>query len=199
MTDPITIPAGRGVALRLAAGTRCRVVNAHGTQVVDVWALTDDPSEYLSMAHSREVIQRIYFRPGDTLLSNNYRPMLTVTADTSPGCHDSLIAACSREMYERMGADASHPSCAGNLRTEMRAMNLEPGHIPAPWNLFMSARVEEDGTITYARPRSRPGDYVELTTQCELILVLSACPDDLYPTNGGDGRPRDAQLRIIRS
>jgi uncharacterized protein len=62
----------------------------------------------------------------------------------------------------------------------------------------MSAPVLADGSIEYRRPTSQPGDYVELTAEIDLLLVFSACPDDHYPTNGGDGRPRDAHVRVLR-
>ena len=104
MIQRLTVPAGRGLAVALARDARLRVVNTPGTQVVDTWAFVmGDPHEYLSMEHCREVLQRIVFEPGDVLLSNRYRPMLEILADSSPGGHDTLIAACSRDMYARAG------------------------------------------------------------------------------------------------
>lgn len=49
-----TIPARRGKAVRLAAGQRLRVVNTHGTQVVDTWAFVSHlMTEFMSMEHTR--------------------------------------------------------------------------------------------------------------------------------------------------
>jgi uncharacterized protein YcgI (DUF1989 family) len=31
----------------------------------------------------------------------------------------------------------------------------------------------------------------------DCLMVFSACPDDVYPTNGGDGSPCDVHLEHI--
>ncbi len=38
MAELVTIPARSGKAARASAGQRIKVVNSHGTQVVDAWA-----------------------------------------------------------------------------------------------------------------------------------------------------------------
>ena len=194
----LVVKAGAGLAVPLSAGQRLRVINTPGTQVVDTWALAaNDPAEYLSMEHCREVIQRIVFEPGDVLITNRYRPILKVTADTSPGGHDTLIAACSEPMYRRAGAAPGHANCAGNLAAALAAQGLQLPFTPQPWNLFMIARVPDGRTIAYQRPLSRPGDHVEVEAQMDCIMVFSSCPDDVYPTNGGDGQPRDVDVDVI--
>lgn len=198
MTRHFTVKAESGLAVPMAKGQHLRVINTFGTQVVDTWAVAmDDPSDYLSMEHCREVIQRIVFEPGDTLMTNHYRPILTIIADTSPGGHDTLIAACSEPMYRRAGAAPGHASCAGNLATALASRGIKLGFTPQPWNLFMIARVRDGRTIEYHRPESRPGDYVELEAQMDCVMVFSACPDDVYPTNGGDGHARDVEVELV--
>ena len=50
----VTVPGSHGRAIRLNAGETVRVVNTHGTQVVDFWALrADRPEIAMSMQHSR--------------------------------------------------------------------------------------------------------------------------------------------------
>jgi uncharacterized protein YcgI (DUF1989 family) len=196
-SDAVThrIPAGRGLAIQLRAGELARIVNPTGTQVVDMWAVASDAvGEFLSMEHCREVLERIYFEVGDVLLTNRYRPVLTIVEDTSPGRHDTLIAACSTQMYERVGT-AGHRNCADNFAAALESAGVPPfPFVPSPWNLFMSAPVTEAGTISYERPSSRPGDHVEVRAELDCTLICSACPDDHYPTNGGDGTPTDAQI-----
>lgn len=194
----MTVPAGRGLAVALAQGARLRVINTPGTQVIDTWAFAmGDPYEHLSMEHCREVLQRIVFEPGDVLLSNRYRPMLELTEDTSPGGHDTLIAACSAAMYARSGAGHDHANCADNLAHALEGHGHLIPFTPAPWNLFMLAPVRDGRTIAYERPTSRPGDAVTLTALADCLMVFSACPDDVYPTNGGDGKPRDVALELL--
>lgn len=190
------VPAGRGVAIELARDEVVAIVNVHGTQVVDTWAFAAGSGEHLSMEHSREVLQRAFFGVGDLLVGNRYTPLLEVVADSSPGRHDTLIAPCSAEMFARMGGGAGHRSCAQNLREALAALKREVDAVPAAWNLFMSVRIADDGALTFQRPLSAPGDAVVVRAATDLVLVCSSCPDDLYPTNGGDGSPREVELRI---
>lgn len=188
-----TVPAGGGIAFRIAAGETFRVINPHGTQVVDLWAFTDVEGEYLSMGHSMEVQQRVRFRPGDQLITNHYRPALTFVADTSPGHHDTLIPACSPETYRYLDASPDHGSCVQNLTAALDSVPV-PVSVPQPWNLFMVTNLTPDGGLEYARPHASPGDWVELRASQNLTVACSSCPDDQYPTNGGDGTPREAVI-----
>ena len=194
----LTIPARCGLAVPLVAGRRLRVINTSGTQVVDTWAFPDgDPTAFLSLEHCREVLERIVFEPGDTLIDNRYRPLLRITGDTSPGGHDTLIAACSAAMYAYAGAEEGHANCADNLAAALAAHGRSLAFTPSPWNLFMLAPVTDGRVIDYVRPTSQPGDYVEVTAETDCLMVFSACPDDVYPTNGGDGTPQDAHVEML--
>ena len=52
--------------MRLGTGDRLRIVNTHGSQVVDLWAMAaDDVLESMSMPHSRNPWFRLAPRPGD--------------------------------------------------------------------------------------------------------------------------------------
>lgn len=191
------VPAGQGLALTVRAGQHARIINTHGTQVVDTWAFVpENPGEFLSLEHCREVRQKILFDVGDRLVTNRYRPILTIVADTSPGEHDTLIAACSRPMFAMLGRAADHPNCTDNLHAALAGLGLRSAVTPSPWNLFMSAPVRGGRSIEFRRPTCRPGDYLELRADLNCVLVLSACPDDVYPTNGGNGAPADVHVLI---
>jgi len=88
------VPARNGRAVRLAKGQMIRVTNTHGSQVCDFWAFkTEDLNEFMSMEHARADIDRIIPKIGDSLATNRRRPIMTLVADTSPGVHDTLMAA----------------------------------------------------------------------------------------------------------
>jgi len=95
MSDLETLAARTGVALRLAQGDRLRIVNTHGKQVVDLWAVVDgDVLESMSMPHCRNPWYRLAPRPGDVFVTNLRRPILRLLEDSSPGIHDTLIPSC---------------------------------------------------------------------------------------------------------
>lgn len=191
-----TIEAGTAQAVDLAKGDVVRVVNSEGHQVVDTWAFAADrPSDHLSMEHSRSATYRILYQPGDTLVSASFRPMLTILADTSPGIHDTLHAACSAESNVFYGAPASHPNCQDNLKGVMADRGVDLVTIPCPWNLFEHAVVQSDGSLMDESSAAKPGDYVELRAEMDLVLVCSACPSTVGDISQGE--PRGAEIQTF--
>jgi len=179
------IPARQGVAVRLKAGQRIRVINTHGKQVIDTWAFNDaDLSEVMSMEHSRATLLSVFPKVGDHLLSNHRRPILTLTEDTTPGIHDTLIAACDSHRYKQLGHVGYHASCTENLHLALHKLGLKANETPSPLNLFMNIPVRPDGGLSFEAPLSEAGQYVTLQAEMDLVIVFSACPQDLLPVNG---------------
>ena len=184
--ERIVVPAREGRAARMSRGQRFRVVDVEGGQVGDLFAFASaDVGEYASAEHTRVGISRLFPRVGETFLSNRRRPVLTLLDDTSPGHHDMLCAACDPTRYAALGVEGWHASCQENLEQAMAALGFPGVEVPQPINLFMNIGVREDGVMAWAPARSRPGDYVELRAEMELIVVLSSCPQDLVPISSG--------------
>jgi uncharacterized protein len=193
-----TVPARQGRAVRLSKGERLRIVNPHGTQVCDFWALCwPGLHEVLSMEHVRASLSRTIPRAGDVLVTSRRRPLLRLVEDTSPGVHDTLIAACDLPRYRSLGVDGYHDNCSDNLRLALRAIGIRPSDVPAPLNLWMNNPVSPQGDIGWEPPLARPGDAVLLEVLEDCIAVLSACPQDLVPVNGADCTPRDLQFEVL--
>jgi uncharacterized protein len=201
MTNPATlIPARSGRAIRAARGSAVEVINTHGTQVVDFWALCPpDLSEHLSMEHTRTAIKRLIPRVGDTLVSSARRPLLTIITDTSPGIHDTLIASCDQERYRQLGFQGKHDNCHDNFQAALADLGLPPRPLPAPFNLFMNVPWTQDGSLRFEPPVSRPGDMIRFQVETDLVVIMSACPQDLTPVNGAAQCPVDAGFRLLSS
>lgn len=177
--------AREGVAVQLGAGERLKLVNLDGGQVVDMWAVNPaDPDEQLSMEHTRTSLSKLVPAPGDHLYSSRRQPMLTLVQDTSPGVHDTLIAACDPERYRQLGGAADHPSCAENFRQALAAHQIRTERIPSPLNLFMNIPWQPDGRLEFHRSPARAGDQMTFAAVIDSIVVLSACPMDLNAING---------------
>ena len=194
----IEVPARQGRALRLRAGQTLRLVNTFGSQVADFWAFSaDDPREYLSMEHTRPASRRLTPRPGDPLVTNRRRPILTLAADSSPGVHDTLIASCDIHRYRQLGYAGLHDNCTDNLRMAMLAIGRRAAEIPCPFNIWMNTPPLPDGSIAYLAPVSAPGDHVDLLAELDCIAVVSACPMDLLPINGADHTPKALHAMVL--
>ena len=117
----IVIPARKGKAAHAKKGQIIKVINTHGEQVVDTWAFNvHDTSEFMSIEHSRAMMGKIIPTVGDSLTTNHRRPILTVVEDTTPGIHDTLLAACDRYRYQLLGVKGHHDNCTDNLAAAMR-------------------------------------------------------------------------------
>ena len=196
-SETITIPARSGIAARIAKGRTIEVINTHGSQVVDTWAFAaDDIAEFMSMEHSRAAFRHVTPRVGDIFVTNRRRPILSVVADTTPGVHDTLIAACDRYRYEQLGAKTYHDNCTDNLAAALAALGLTPPETPCPLNLFQNTPVVADGEIDYRAPVTRPNQSITLRAERDLIIVFSACPQDMLPTNGADCVPTVAHFLV---
>ena len=178
------VPAKHAVAVRLEAGQTLRVTNTHGSQVVDTWAFNRiDLREFMSMEHSRASMLKVNPVVGDTLVTNQRRPILTLVEDTTLGVHDTLIAACDRYRYLELGGGSEHPNCTDNLYTALASLGYEINDTPSPLNLFMNVQTHANGQIEFLAPVSKPGEHVSLCAEMDLVLVMSACPQDITLVN----------------
>jgi uncharacterized protein YcgI (DUF1989 family) len=198
MADRQIIPARHGAAARVGQGQTVRVINTHGTQVVDTWAFAaDDMSEFMSMEHSRAGNLHLIPKVGDRLLTNRRRPILTLLEDSSGGIHDTLIAACDRWRYEQLGCAEYHRNCTDNLVEGLAALGLASPDTPSPLNLFMNIPwAGEDGRLSFDPPVCPPGGHVTFRAEMDLVIAFSACPQDMLPINGVDCVIRDAAFEI---
>ena len=74
MPDQTVLTARTGTAIPLATGERLRIINTTGGQVVDTWALyAADPTEHMSMQHTRAILTKLVPAAGDSLYSNRRR------------------------------------------------------------------------------------------------------------------------------
>ncbi|WP_323718009.1 urea carboxylase-associated family protein [Paracoccus aminovorans] len=191
------LPAGHGRAISLRRGQSLRIVNLHGTQVVDLWALSAaEPLEYAAMEHTRSRNSSVFVERGMSVYSNRRNPMLTMVADSSPGRHDTQLCPCSAELYRELTPDP-HRSCTQNLHEALAAVGLALPFAPASLNLFMNVPIAQDGGVRRLPPASRAGDAVTLRAEMDVTVIMSACPQDITPINGADHTPRDIGFAIL--
>lgn len=192
------IPARQGRAIRLRRGERLRVVNTHGSQVGDFWAFAEtDPGEHLSMEHLRPDLRKLRPEPGDALVTNRRRAILTLVEDSSSGVHDTLVASCDIHRYHLLGHEGYHDNCTDNLRMALSALGIALPAVPCPLNLWMNTPPRENGKMAWLPPVSRPGDHVTFRAEMDLVAVISACPMDLLPINGADAVPRSLSVTVL--
>ena len=194
--ERIEVPAREGRGVRLAAGRSFRVVDVEGRQCVDLFALcADDVSEYHSAEHTRVHVNRLFPRPGEHFVTNRRRPILFFEDDGTPGLHDMLIAACDPTRYAGLGVEGWHASCQENLERAMAELGHERIEIPQPINLFMNIPVRDGGELGWEPAPTQAGDSVTLRAETDVLLVVSACPQDIVPIN--DRNPTSIAIEVL--
>ena len=192
------IPARGGKAVSIRQGQAVKVVNTHGEQVVDTWAFrANDASEFMSMDATRATICKLRPSVGDSYYSNRRNAILKVEEDTSPGVHDTLMAACDNERYSLLGCTAYHDNCADNLVGSMKELGIHISWIPSPLNLFMNIPWTAAGALSFESPVTKAGDYVILRAEQDVVVVFSACPQDILPINGIHTAPTEAHFEVL--
>ena len=157
--------------------------------------------EFMSMARTRASTKHLMPKVGDTLVSNLGLPIMTLVEDTTPGIHDTLIAACNPQRYKDLGVEKweEHGSCSENLVLALKEVNEKAGFkgtraigadvtvntVPDPLNLFMHVSWDNNGALEFQEPPGKRNQYVKFRADRDLVLVMSACPMDVTPINGG--------------
>jgi hypothetical protein len=192
------IPGGTAAALRLRGGQAIRLVNTHGTQVVDTWCLAaDDTTEYLSVEHTRRMLGCLFPKEGDGLYSNRRNILLRIEFDSSGCRHDMLVACCDSWLYRFYGCPSGHANCHDNFIEALAQHGIRPKHVPNPLNLWMNVPVEGNEHIELRPPESKPGDTLLLRAVVDCYVIFSACPMDITPVNGEDRRPKAVDYEIV--
>jgi len=187
-----------GKAVRLAKGQHIKLINTHGTQVIDFWAFNaEDLSEVMSMHHTKSCLKKMIPAEGEAFVTYKRRPILTFGEDHSPGVHDVVLPACDRHRYAWEGVDGYHNSCGDNLIRAFEGLGLEPPAVtPQPLNLWMNCPIHSDRRIDYLPTVTKPGDYAVFRAEMDCIAAISACPYDLSLGINGPGGPTEVHYEV---
>ena len=183
------VRAGEYIQILDVAGRECSDFQAFDLRGLDAGVERDiDPTI------TRAFMGASY--PGPGLYSKFYdrdlEPTLEVVRDTV-GRHDAFLLACTAKYYDDMGYPG-HPNCSENFNGALQAHGVEARKGWAAVNFFFNTGIDDHNQVTFDMPWSRPGDYVLLRANTDLVCVSSACPDDTTAANGWD--PTEIHVRV---
>ena len=89
-----------------------------------------------------------------------------------------------REQRAALRRQARHPSCRQNFLHALAPYGLGKKDIVANLNWFMNVPVGPDGAMDIVDGISKPGDYVDLRAEMDVLAVISNCPQMSNPCNG---------------
>lgn len=172
-------------------GETIRIIDLEGQQAVDtLFYRADDFAERYSSQDTLRVQGSAYVSTGTRLISNEGRLMATVVADTS-GFHDTSAGACSCEANTaRFGHHTKYQhACRENFLMAVTKHGMSKRDIVPNINFFMNVPVEPSGALAIVDGVSKPGDYVEIRADMDLLCVISNCPQINNPCNGFNPTP----------
>ena len=190
--DEVIVPPRDGRAFNVPAGHFFRIVSIEGTQVGDLnlWN-ANDLSERFFSGKTRQM-HATHVGVGDRLWSTMpmMRPMATITYDTldwygfddeGGGIHDVIGTRCDPYTYKMLlDIDYDH-FCHSNLTRALAAhtgLSLEDAerHVHDVVNVFMCTGFTRDSNQYFKKASPvRPGDFIEMFAEIDLIGGLSAC------------------------
>jgi uncharacterized protein YcgI (DUF1989 family) len=189
--------AARGVAaVDVSSGSIVTVVDLAGRQGADCLAVSKDGGISCTRT-TRSRNRRLFPAVGQSIYDDNERALLTVSEDTSPGPHGLLVPPCDPTMYRLRGAGCAHASCHDNFFRALATFGVRLGHVPPSICLFQNIHVSETGEVAIGINLSTAGDKISLRAECDLIFVVSACPNDVFKRP--PLQPTDLELLIESS
>ncbi len=193
--ESITVKGGHGGRINAKKGQLVEVTTIEESQVCDFFAFNvDNIREHLSPGHTRQVKRHIYLKKGDILFSNLRRHMFLLI-DDPVGVNDLCIPQCDPERYQLSYGLTGHRNCRDNLADVMKDYKIPYEYLPEPVNIFQPTIIQADGSFMapYQSP-SKAGDTVTFRTLMDVIVAVSACPQDQTPLN--KHRPSDLRITV---
>jgi len=185
VASELIIPKCEGRSFEVNKGQVLRVIEVDGPQAADMVSFNrHDMRESLSVWLSRHLSHN--FTKASLLYTKlpAGNVMFRVLADNA-GIFWLSPGRCNKLSYKlNHGVPGYHNNCQDILARCLEPYGLTQYDVPEVLNLFMDARLHEDGSYEFLASPVRPGDYVEMLAEMDCLVAISACPDDLSAYNG---------------
>jgi hypothetical protein len=190
IVQDVVVPARGSWSGVLKQGQMMRIVDLEGKQAVDFLCYNaHDYDDRYAAADTMKINKGgIFLSTGSVLYSVGLTPLFTIIADTC-GKHDTIGGCCSAALNTfRYGVGYQH-NCRDNFLAELKKYGMGPKDIPANVNFFMYVPVGENGEMDMGPSISKPGDYVDLRADSDVLAVISNCPQMNNPVNDYNPTP----------
>jgi len=204
LADPrldFRVDKATALAYEVHAGEYIQVIDVEGKQCSDFLAfhrgrLENGIERGLDATVTRSITGTAYPAPGlfGKFYDADMNPLVEVVRDTV-GRHDTFQLACYAKYYEDLGYPG-HVNCTDNFNGALDPFGIAKREGWPALNFFFNTAYA-DRLLATDEPWSRPGDYVLLRAQTDLVCASSACPDDIDPANGW--QITDVHVRVYPS
>lgn len=183
------IPGGWYWSARLQRGQTLRIVNDGGTSGVSAlfWN-ADDTSERYNAGDTVKIQWSAALGKGRVLFSDMGRVLMSVTEDNS-GAHDALLGGSSAATNRRRYGDQPLRNSRDNFILAVAKHGLGRRDIPPCITFFAPVRTDAEGRFVWQADAVKPGVFVDLRAEMNVLVALSNCPHPLAPNPRWEAAP----------
>lgn len=153
--------AGRGAVVSLARTSYLALEDRTGGSSVRLVVFnSDDPTERLSLSHTRIAQGHLFLAPTSSLVSNRRRPLARI-------CEDDVRA------HDIVSGHPCGPGLPDELLAALEEAGVPPWSIPDSVNLFTPVAIAPDGSIERLASAASPGDRIVLLAALNLVCGVA--------------------------
>ncbi len=187
----VIIPAREYLALEIKKGQILRLIDIEGQQVIDVMVFNLNDLEERSSCHSTRAINKTWrITEGHSIYSQKCNKMYTII-DDKVGTNVYGGGFCTEEVnYARYGIRGTR-NCRDNFIMAVAPYGLTKRDVQEDGNgtFMMVLQPSLDGTWIIQEPQKKPGRYVDVLAEIDLLVALSNCPQEHNPCNAFNPTP----------
>jgi urea carboxylase-associated protein 2 len=182
------VPAGWYATVRLRRGEALRIVEDTGHSSVSLigWR-EEDTSERINCADTVKVQWSAAISKGRVILSDMGRVFLSLIEDTS-GTHDIMVGGSTPASTRAAFGEVTR-NTQDNFLSAAAKIGLGLRDIPPCVTFFAPVSLDAQGRFLWDSSRKRPGDFVDLRAEMNLVVVLSNCAHPLDPARPAASGP----------
>jgi len=189
----------------LKRGTALRITDMEGgANVGALFYNFECPVERYNMPDTLKAQHIARLTAGFVLYSDMGRILCSITEDTT-GWHDPLGGCSSAALLHARYGDAPyqerrndcHKNGLDSFLIELGKWGLGPRDLTANVNLFSRVSVAEDGAMAFVPGNSKPGDWIELRAEMNVLTILNTCPHPLDPSQAYTPKPAHLSIRRV--
>lgn len=177
----------------VAKGRTLRIIDLEGSQAVDFLCYNAaDTSERYNAPNTMKAAGTLLLTKGHKLYSDRAQALFSIVDDTFGG-HDTIGGCCSAPSNRMLYGVEDCPGCRENFLSALEDHGMGWRDIVPNINFFMSVPVSAAGEAAIAAGTSRPGEYVDLRAEMDVLVAISNCPQMNNPCNNYNPTP----IRLI--
>jgi urea carboxylase-associated protein 2 len=184
-------------------GTCLRITDTEGgANVGALFYNFECPAERYNMPDTLKAQHIARLTKGFVLYSDMGRILFSIVEDTV-GWHDPIGGCSSATLIKSRYGEARYQEHRNNyfrnghdsFVVELGKWGLGPRDLTSNVNFFSRLDTAADGAISFHVGNSKPGSYLDLRAEMNVLTVLNTCPHPLDPSPSYNPKPVQVSIR----